>query len=100
MENNSIQIRSKLETFSDEVFFEIFDRLTPSELFDTFYGLNTRLNTILNDARMRFRDNLSSLTPKQFHSYTRRILPLIQSRLLSFTFGTYDTDEVCRYSVE
>lgn len=93
METNLIRARSTLETFSDEVFFEIFDRLTPSELFDTFYGLNSRLNTIFNDTRMRFRDNLSSLTPKQFHSYVRRILPLICDRLISFTFGTYDTDE-------
>lgn len=87
---------STLETFSDEVFFEIFDRLSPSDLYRTFYGLNNRLNTILNDSRMRFRDNLSALSPAQFHSYVQNILPQIIDRLVSFTFGTYDTDEVRR----
>jgi len=94
MEKALVNNYSKLETFSDEVFFEIFDRLSPNELYKTFYGLNIRLNTILNDSRMRFRDNLSSLNPKQFHSYIKNILPQIIDRLISFTFGTYDTDEV------
>ena len=85
---------STLETFSDEVFFEIFDRLSPNDLYRTFSGLNTRLNVILNDSRMRFRDNLSSLSPAQFHSYIENILPQIIDRLISLTFGTYDTDEV------
>lgn len=85
---------SKLETFSDEVFFEIFDRLSPTDLYRTFSGLNQRLDTILNDSRMRFRDNLSSLNPTEFHSYIEHILPQIIDRLTSFTFGTYDTDEV------
>ncbi|UJR35361.1 hypothetical protein I4U23_028118 [Adineta vaga] len=93
MEITRISNDSKLETFSDEVFFEIFDRLSPSDLYKTFYGLNIRFNTILNDSRMRFRDNLSLLTPKQFHSYVKNILPQIIDRLISFTFGTYDTDE-------
>jgi hypothetical protein len=91
---NLILIRSVLETFSDEVFFEIFDRLSPSDLYKTFYGLNNRLNTILNDSRMRFRDNISSLDIKEFEFYIKNILPRIINRLVSFTFGTYDTDEV------
>jgi hypothetical protein len=97
MEKTHTNNCSQLETFSDEVFFEIFDRLSPSDLYKTFSGLNIRLNSILNDSRMRFRDNLSSLNPKQFHSYIENILPQIMDRLISFTFGTYDTDEV-RYS--
>lgn len=92
--DRALMAPSNLETFSDEVFFEIFDRLSPSELYETFYGLNSRFNTILNDSRMRFRDNLSSLNPYQFHSYIRHVLPQIMDRLISFTFGTYDTDEV------
>ena len=94
--DNNITADSRLETFSDEVFFEIFDRLSPSELYQTFFGLNTRFNTILTDSRMRFRDNLSSLNLTQFHSYIQHILPRIMDRLISFTFGTYDTDEVHR----
>ncbi|CAF1271365.1 unnamed protein product [Adineta steineri] len=90
---NRISISSKLETFPNEIFFEIFDRLLPSDLYQAFYGLNTRLNTILNDSRMRFRDNISSLNSKEFHSYIQNILPQILNRLVSFTFGTYDTDE-------
>jgi hypothetical protein len=85
---------SVLETFSDEVFFEIFDRLAPTDLYTTFYGLNYRLNTICNDSRMRFRDNLSSLNTKEFHFYIENILPRILNRLVSFTLGTSDTDEV------
>ncbi|CAF2535090.1 unnamed protein product [Rotaria sp. Silwood2] len=99
IETNHINNHPKLETFSDEVFFEIFDRLSPSDLYKTFYGLNIRLNTILNDSRMRFRDNLSSLSPKQFHSYVKNILPQIIDRLISFTFGTYDTDEYQQVSL-
>ena len=91
-------VNSQLETFSDEVFFEIFDRLSPSELFETFYGLNKRFNKILNDSRMRFRDNLSSFTPVQFDSYIQNVLPQIMDRLISFTFGSYDTDEVRCFS--
>jgi len=48
---------------------------------------------------MRFRDNLSSLNPKQFHSYIKNILPKIIDRLISFTFGTYDTDEYQQVSL-
>ncbi len=92
--DNLILIRSALETFSDEVFFEIFDRLLPMDLYKTFYGLNNRFNTILNDSRMRFRDNISSFNIKEFHFYIENILPQIINRLVSFTFGTYDTDEV------
>jgi hypothetical protein len=91
---NLIQIRSVLETFSDEVFFEIFDRLSPLDLYKSFYGLNNRFNTILHDSRMRFRDNISSLNTKEFQFYIENILPQINHRLISFTFGTYDTDEV------
>jgi hypothetical protein len=91
---NLILIRSVLETFSDEVFFEIFDRLSPSDLYKTFYGLNNRFDTILNDSRMRFRDNISSLNIKEFKFYIENILPKVINRLVSFTFGTYDTDEV------
>jgi len=91
--NRASTAHPNLETFSDEVFFEIFDRLSPSDLYKTFYGLNKRFNTILNDSRMRFRDNLSSLNPIQFHSYVQQILPQILDRLISFTFGSYDTDE-------
>ncbi len=91
---NLIQIRSVLETFSDEVFFEIFDRLSPMDLYKTFFGLNHRLNTILNDSRMRFRDNISSFNIDECHFYIQNILPQIINRLVSFTFGTYDTDEV------
>ncbi|CAF3391685.1 unnamed protein product [Rotaria sp. Silwood1] len=90
---------SVLETFSDEVFFEIFDRLSPIDLYQTFHGLNHRFNTILNDSRMRFRDNISSLTLREFHSYVENILPKIIDRLVSFTFGTYDTDEYQQVSL-
>jgi hypothetical protein len=93
MENiNSLQ--PVLETFSDEVFFEIFDRLSPMELYKIFFGLNQRFNTILNDSRMRFRDNISSFNIDQCQFYVQNILPKIINRLVSFTFGTYDTDEV------
>lgn len=85
---------STLETFSDEVFFEIFDRLSSIDLYRSFAGLNQRFDTILNDSRMRFRDNLSSFNPTEFHSYITHVLPQITDRLISFTFGTYDTDEV------
>ena len=85
---------SRLETFSDEVFFEIFDRLSSTDLYRTFAGLNQRFDMILNDSRMRFRDNLSSFNPTEFHSYIEHVLPQIIDRLISFTFGTYDTDEV------
>jgi hypothetical protein len=91
---NLISIPSQLETFSDEIFFEIFDRLSPTDLYQTFYGFNNRLNKILNDSRMRFRDNISSLNSKEFRFYIKNILPQIIDRLVSFTFGTYDTDEV------
>jgi hypothetical protein len=91
---NPVPIFSKLETFPDELFFEIFDRLSSIELYQTFYGLNHRLNTILNDFRLRFRDNISSLNLKEFHFYIQNILPQITNRLISFKFGTYDTDEV------
>ena len=90
----AINHKCTFETFSDEVFFEVFDRLSPSDLYKAFYGINIRLNTILNDSRMRFRDDLSSFSPKEFHSYIQHILPKIIDRLVSFTFGTYDTDEV------
>jgi hypothetical protein len=89
-----IQNTSALETFSDELFFEIFNRLSPSDLYQAFYTLNIRFNRILNDSRMRFRDNISSLNPEQFKLYIKTILPQIIDRLTSFTFGTYDTDEV------
>jgi hypothetical protein len=91
---NLISMPSELETFSAEIFFEIFDRLSPSDLYQTFYGLNIRLNKILNDSRMRFRDNISSLHSNEFHFYIKNILPQIIDRLVSFTFGSYDTDEV------
>lgn len=91
---NLIPIRSVLETFSDEIFFEIFDRLSPLDLYQAFYGLNTRFNRILNDSRLRFRDNISSFNTKEFEFYMKKILPQIIHRLISFTFGTYDTDEV------
>ena len=85
---------SQLETFSDEVFFEIFDRLSPSDLYKTFAKLNGRFKTILNDSRMRFRDNLSSMNAEQFHFYVQSVLPHVLDRLISLTIGTYDTDEV------
>jgi len=83
-----------LETFPDEIFFELFDRLSPRDLYQAFHSLNSRINTILHDSRMRFRDNISSLNIDEFHFYTKHILPKISNRLVSFTFGTYDPDEV------
>lgn len=87
-------LRPVLETLSDEIFFEIFDRLSPWDLFQAFDGLNQRLNTILTDSRLRFRDDISSLKLEQCHFYIEHILPRIHTRLTSFTFGSYDTDEV------
>lgn len=92
---NLARIPPVLEILSDEIFFEIFDRLSPWDLFQTFSGLNQRFTTILNDSRLRFRDDISSVKLEQCHFYFNHILPQIISRLISFTFGTCDTDEVC-----
>ncbi|CAM4771995.1 unnamed protein product [Rotaria magnacalcarata] len=92
-------VPSLIETFSDDLFFDVFDRLSSMDLYKAFGGLNNRFTAILNDRRMHFRDNISCLNLEEFHSYIENILPKIIDRLVSFTFGTYDTDEYQQVSL-
>jgi hypothetical protein len=44
--------QTKFEDLSTEVLFDIFEYFRGEELFDAFYGLNYRMNNILNDNRL------------------------------------------------
>ncbi|CAF1339986.1 unnamed protein product [Adineta steineri] len=53
MSDYDIQHRSSLEIFPDELFFELFEYIPIYDLYRTFFGLNQRINCIL--------ENLSNL---------------------------------------
>jgi len=43
---------TRFKNLSNELFFDIFQYLYGGKLFNTFYGLNYRINHILNDSNL------------------------------------------------
>ncbi len=40
---------SSLESFSNEIFYEIFDRMCFKDIYYAFYGINTRFNYLIEN---------------------------------------------------
>lgn len=75
--------------FPDEIFLQIFLYLPRLDLFRGFYNLNSRLNHIISEARVRFGCFRLGEEEKQY------ILPYVQPKQI---FSFFVDDERCRYS--
>jgi len=56
MSDDYIQHRSRLEIFPDELFFDLFEYIPIYDLYQTFFGLNKRLNLILQNLSNLFAE--------------------------------------------
>ncbi|CAF0844612.1 unnamed protein product [Rotaria sordida] len=86
-------IRSTLELFPDELILDIFEYFDIRDLYQSFYGLNSRLNAII---RSRKKLSLKLSTPDEmndpyFNLYTRHIVNLIidHSSFIDFQLFSY-----------
>jgi hypothetical protein len=50
---------TRLESFSNEVILDIFEYLDGYDLYQAFYGLNNRINTLLRSAQLHIRHHAS-----------------------------------------
>ncbi|CAF1116859.1 unnamed protein product [Adineta ricciae] len=76
---------SKLESLPSELVVEIGDYLDACDLYRAFYGLNHRINTILDHQCHRLDVNFIRISKDQFDFYCTRILPRIAARITSLT---------------
>ncbi|CAF0795759.1 unnamed protein product [Didymodactylos carnosus] len=70
---------TRIEHLSDELILEIFEYLKPHILFDTFYNLNKRFNSILNDVHLSI-DLKYKMSKTLFDQYCHKILNHKQRR--------------------
>ncbi|CAF1115429.1 unnamed protein product [Rotaria magnacalcarata] len=68
---------SSLIDLSNDLFFEIFDYLDVFDLFQAFFYLNQRLNSLVIDQHNCFQANMTSLKSYEFSIYRNVILPKI-----------------------
>jgi hypothetical protein len=64
-------MNSKLESFSSELFLEIFDYLTSVDILYAFTNLNSRLNAILH--LYSFQIDFQLISPLKFHFICRHL---------------------------
>ena len=59
-------MNSRLESWSTELFFEIFEYLSALDLLRAFIGLNSRLNSIVGSYPLRLNDGFLSYREREF----------------------------------
>ncbi|CAF4045057.1 unnamed protein product [Adineta steineri] len=80
---SSSQIKlSKFELIPNEVLLEIFEYLSPYDIFQAFYYLNSRYNDLLISLHVRI--NLLNKYKKIFDYYNYFLFPLVPYNIISF----------------
>jgi len=81
MSLNSIKI-SKFELIPNELLLEIFEYLSPYDIFQSFYFLNKRYNKFLLSLHLRI--DLINIWKKNFDYYNYFLFSLVPHRIISF----------------
>lgn len=79
------------ESLSNDTIFDIFDYFDGTELFYTFYGLNSRFNWLLYKEYRPFRFNFRSISKRKFDAICQQHLPLIADQVI--TLSLFDDDD-------
>jgi hypothetical protein len=113
-------ISTRLESFSNKLLLDIFEYLDGYDLYQAFYGLNNRINTLLRSAQLHIRHHaskknktiwdtlISFMNPSQIRTLSshddtdidKRILSLSNENLrticLNYVTNEY-IDEICQH---
>jgi hypothetical protein len=73
-----------LESLPNELLIELFEFLDAVELFQAFYNLNSRFNTLILTHTRAYRIGFSTVFKNQYNHFYRRHLPSIIDRVISF----------------
>ncbi|CAF1191305.1 unnamed protein product [Didymodactylos carnosus] len=68
-----------LEILSNELFLEIFDYLSPTEIFSTFHNLNSRIDRLLSLQSIRI--DLKTVEKPDFMDYCEHFIPTCYDRI-------------------
>ena len=71
------------ELLPDDIFLDLFDYFNGIDLFNVFYGLNSRFNRLLYQQYRTFRFNFHSISKQKFDMICQKYLPLISDHVIS-----------------
>ncbi|CAF1449005.1 unnamed protein product [Adineta steineri] len=77
----------KLESLSNELFFELFECLDGVHLIRAFHDLNFRFNKLLFDHFRQFQFDFRSISKRDFDFICQQYLPLIINRVTSLSIS-------------
>ena len=81
----------KLEDLANELLLDLFELLDTVDLFEAFYNLNTRFNTLLLTDLRAFHLDLRSVTKDRFHRLCQQQqLPIVIDRVVSLHLSNGD----------
>ncbi|CAF3808035.1 unnamed protein product [Rotaria sordida] len=82
--------RMNLEFLPNELIFNLFEYLSILDLFQAFYGLNSRLNTLILAHCRKCRLDFESITKTNFDIICKNYLPYIIDRIISLRLSDDD----------
>ena len=80
----------KFEELANELLLDLFELLDTAHLFDAFYNLNSRFNTLLLTHFRAFQLDLRSVAKQRFHRLCEQHLPKVIDRVLSLHLSNGD----------
>jgi hypothetical protein len=78
------------ELLPNEIFLDLFDYFDVTDLFYTFYGLNSRFNYLLYKQYRTFSFDFKSSSKGHFDMICQQHLPIIADRVINFNLSNDD----------
>ncbi|CAF4764839.1 unnamed protein product [Rotaria sp. Silwood1] len=75
-------MQTQLESLANETLLDLFEFVSPLDLFRAFYGLNYRLNTLILGHFRTYRFDFRSISREDFDVICRVYFPLIIDRII------------------
>jgi len=75
----------KFQDLPNEIYREIFDYLCPLDILHSFYGLNYRLNRLIENISMKL--NFKNLNKNEYKRVLKQIVPKITQQIVAIELG-------------
>ncbi len=91
-------MQTQLESLANEILLNLFEFIPPLDLFHTFSGLNSRLNSLIFVCFRNYRFDFRSISKQDFEIICRVYLPLINDQIIYLRFS--DDDDTPTQSID
>ncbi len=91
-------MKTQLESLPNEILLNLFEFVPPLDLFRTFSGLNSRLNSLTFVRFRNYRFDFRSISKQDFEIICRVYLPLINDQIIYLRFS--DDDDTPTQSID